>query len=47
LHELFPKDQDVDVVPPEEWQKTNGEAAAIFVRFLGRQVLARATVHPA
>jgi len=42
LHELFAKNEDVDVVPPEEWQKTDGDAAAIFVKFL-RRVLAPAS----
>jgi len=34
LHELYPSDEDVDVVPPEEWQKKDGEMAAIFVAFM-------------
>jgi len=36
LHELFPKDVDADIVPPEEWQKTDDAAAAIFAQFLAR-----------
>jgi len=40
LHELFAKDVDADIVPPEEWQKTDDAAAAIFAQFLAR-VLAR------
>jgi pimeloyl-ACP methyl ester carboxylesterase len=42
LHELFTKNEDLDIVPPEEWQKTDGAAAAIFVKFL-RRVLAPAS----
>jgi pimeloyl-ACP methyl ester carboxylesterase len=42
LNELFSKNEDVDVVPPEEWQKTDDAAAAIFVKFLKR-VLAPAS----
>jgi hypothetical protein len=34
LNELFSKNEDVDVVPPEEWQKTDGRAAEIFAKFL-------------
>lgn len=36
LHELFDKDEDMDVVPPEEWQKKDDEIAAIFTAFLDR-----------
>lgn len=36
LHELYDHDEDVDVVPPEEWQKKDGEIAAIFTSFLAR-----------
>ena len=36
LHELYAKNEDVDVVPPEEWQKTDDAAAAIFVKFMKR-----------
>jgi pimeloyl-ACP methyl ester carboxylesterase len=36
LHELYGHDEDVDVVPPEEWQKKDGEIAAIFTSFLAR-----------
>lgn len=36
LHELYDHDEDVDVVPPEEWQKKDGEIAAIFASFLAR-----------
>ena len=34
LHELFDKDEDLDLVPPEEWQTKDDEIAAIFTRFL-------------
>jgi hypothetical protein len=36
LHELYDHDEDVDVVPPEEWQKKDGEIAAIFTSFIAR-----------
>jgi len=36
LHELYSRNEDVDVVPPAEWQKNDGEIAAIFARFLKR-----------
>jgi len=36
LHELYDRDEDVDVVPPEEWQKKDAEIAAIFTDFLAR-----------
>jgi len=36
LHVLFRENLDVDVVPPEEWQKTDDRSSAIFVKFLGR-----------
>lgn len=36
LHELFDKDEDADLVPPEEWQKKDDEIAAIFTGFLER-----------
>ena len=36
LHELYDHDEDLDIVPPEEWQKKDGEIAAIFTRFLKR-----------
>jgi len=36
LHELYDHDEDVDVVPPEEWQKKDSEIAAIFTGFLKR-----------
>lgn len=38
LHELYDHDEDVDVVPPEEWQKKDGEIAAIFTSFLARMM---------
>jgi pimeloyl-ACP methyl ester carboxylesterase len=36
LHELYDHDEDVDIVPPEEWQKKDGEITAIFTGFLKR-----------
>jgi len=36
LHALYDHDEDLDIVPPEEWQKRNGEIAAIFTGFLKR-----------
>lgn len=36
LHELYDKDEDMDLVPPEEWQKRDDEIAAIFTGFLNR-----------
>jgi pimeloyl-ACP methyl ester carboxylesterase len=36
LHELYDKDEDLDLVPPEEWQKRDDEIAAIFTGFLNR-----------
>jgi pimeloyl-ACP methyl ester carboxylesterase len=36
LHDLFPEDLDVDVVPPEGWAHKEGEMAAIFDDFLKR-----------
>ena len=36
LHELYSTNEDVDVVPPAEWQKKDGEIAAIFAQFLKR-----------
>lgn len=42
LHELFAEDEDLDIVPPEAWQKTDPAAAAIFVKFLKRVTAAGA-----
>lgn len=36
LHEIFDKDEDMDLVPPEEWQKKDDEIAVIFTAFLER-----------
>jgi pimeloyl-ACP methyl ester carboxylesterase len=36
LHEIFDKDEAMDLVPPEEWQKKDDEIAAIFTAFLER-----------
>jgi len=39
LHDLFPGDLDVDLVPPEDWSIKEAEMAAIFVDFLKRAQL--------
>src|SRR5215831_2402518 len=36
LHDLFPGDLDVDLVPPEDWAPKEGEMAAVFADFLKR-----------
>ena len=36
LHELFPVDEDVDLVPPEVWSSRDAELTSIFVDFLQR-----------
>src|SRR5712692_7254499 len=36
LHDLFPGDLDVDLVPPEDWAPKEGEMAATFADFLKR-----------
>jgi pimeloyl-ACP methyl ester carboxylesterase len=36
LHDLFPGDLDVDLVPPEDWAEKEGEMAAVFTDFLRR-----------
>ena len=36
LHDLFPGDLDVDLVPPEDWAPKEGEMAAVFTDFLKR-----------
>ena len=37
LHDLFPGDQDIDLVPAEDWAPREGEMAAVFVDFLSRR----------
>jgi pimeloyl-ACP methyl ester carboxylesterase len=37
LHDLFPDDQDIDLVPAEEWAPKEGAMAAVFVDFLRRR----------
>ena len=37
LHDLFPGDQDIDLVPAEDWAPREGEMAAVFVDFLRRR----------
>jgi pimeloyl-ACP methyl ester carboxylesterase len=37
LHDLFPGDQDIDLVPAEDWAPKEGEMAAVFVDFLRRR----------
>jgi pimeloyl-ACP methyl ester carboxylesterase len=36
LHDLFPDDKDVDLVPPEEWQAKDAALAQTFSGFLAR-----------
>jgi pimeloyl-ACP methyl ester carboxylesterase len=36
LHDLFPGDEDIDLVPPEDWQAKDDQMAAVFVEFLQR-----------
>jgi pimeloyl-ACP methyl ester carboxylesterase len=36
LHDLFPGDLDVDLVPQEDWAPKEGEMAAVFADFLKR-----------
>jgi pimeloyl-ACP methyl ester carboxylesterase len=36
LHDLFPGDLDVDLVPPEDWACKEDEMAAVFTDFLRR-----------
>jgi pimeloyl-ACP methyl ester carboxylesterase len=36
LHDLFPGDLDVDLVPPEDWAHKEAEMAAVFADFLER-----------
>jgi pimeloyl-ACP methyl ester carboxylesterase len=36
LHDLFAGDQDVDLVPPEEWTHKDAELTSIFIDFLQR-----------
>jgi hypothetical protein len=36
LHDLFPGDLDVDLVPTEDWATKEGEMARIFTGFLAR-----------
>ena len=36
LHDLFPGDLDVDLIPPEDWAPKEGEMAVVFADFLKR-----------
>ena len=36
LHDLFPGDLDVDLVPPEDWAHKEAEMATVFDSFLRR-----------
>ena len=36
LHELHARNEDVDVVPPEQWQKNDPKIASIFTAFLNK-----------
>lgn len=40
LHDLFPGDMDLDIVPPDEWSSKEAELAATFVDFLHRHGVA-------
>ena len=37
LHDLFPGDLDIDLVPPEDWAAKDGEMAAVFADFIERK----------
>ena len=39
LHDLFPGDLDVDLVPQEDWAPKEAEMAAVFVDLLRRAEL--------
>jgi hypothetical protein len=36
LHILYPEQIDVDMVPPEEWNRKEADLAAIFIDFMKR-----------
>jgi pimeloyl-ACP methyl ester carboxylesterase len=44
LHDLFPGDQDLDIVPPEEWQSKDEALAQTFSGFLRRAGIGAALV---
>ena len=36
LYILFPQQQDIDIVPPQEWESKDDELAAVFANFIKR-----------
>lgn len=38
LYVLFPEDQDIDIVPPQEWEFKDDELAGVFAGFMKRHV---------
>ncbi len=36
LYVLFPEDQDIDIVPPQEWEYKDDELAGVFAGFMKR-----------
>ena len=36
LYLLFPEDQDIDIVPPQEWEFKDDELAGVFANFMKR-----------
>ena len=36
LYVLFPEDQDIDIVPPQEWEYKDDELAGVFASFMKR-----------
>lgn len=38
LYLLFPEDQDIDIVPPQEWEFKDDELAGVFAGFMKRHV---------
>jgi hypothetical protein len=36
LYLLFPEDQDIDIVPPQEWEFKDDELAGVFASFMKR-----------
>jgi hypothetical protein len=37
LHDLFPGDLDIDLVPQEDWAPREGDMARVFADFLARR----------
>jgi pimeloyl-ACP methyl ester carboxylesterase len=38
LYDLFPGDLDIDLLPPQDWARKDGEMAAVFADFLKRRL---------